>query len=364
MVTSGPLDQHYMISSTNGAVDDEPDTVTTSKYYDYYDYDPAVICVYGDHGARILPTLYSLYFVVGFLANMLVVWVVCMAAKLRSMTDICLLNLALADLLLLSSFPFLAHYIRDQWIFGDVMCTAVFSVYYIGFYSVIFFTVLMSINQYIAIVHDVLARTYGILASVVIWIIAVSASFPEVMHFKTNNFNQQIVCGLFNPTGDQNLYFSLNIFSIFKMNLIGLVIPLFIIGFFYSLILKRPLTARSSRKQNMCYVIIVLVVFFCCYAPYHIAAFVKVLEMKEIISNSCDLSKAINLSLQITEALTNSHTCINPILFVFVQEKYRKHLVSLLYKTPCGRLHFMNDNPTQATESVYLQNTERPGTVV
>ncbi len=43
----------------------------------------------------------------------------------------------------------------------------------------IFFIVLMSIDQYIAIVHDVLARTYGILASVVVWIVAVSASFPE-----------------------------------------------------------------------------------------------------------------------------------------------------------------------------------------
>ncbi len=98
-----------------------------------------------------------------------------MGAKLRSMTDICLLNLALADLLLVSSFPFLAHHARDQWIFGDVMCTVVLGVYSIGFYSVIFFIVLMSIDQYMAIVHDVLARTYGILASVVIWIIAVAA---------------------------------------------------------------------------------------------------------------------------------------------------------------------------------------------
>uniref|UniRef100_A0A8C2Q390 G-protein coupled receptors family 1 profile domain-containing protein n=1 Tax=Cyprinus carpio TaxID=7962 RepID=A0A8C2Q390_CYPCA len=363
------FDSTYFLSKTialtNGAVDDEPDTVTPFNYYDEYsDFDSSFACVYGDHGAIILPILYSLYFVVGFLGNMLVVWVVCMAAKLRSMTDICLLNLALADLLLVSSLPFLAHSVRDQWVFGDVMCTVVLSVYHVGFYSVIFFIVLMSIDQYIAIVHDVLARTYGILASVVIWIIAVSASFPEVMHFKTNHFSQQIVCNLFYPISDQNPYFSFRIFGIFKMNVIGLIIPLIIIGLFYSLILKKHLTARSSRKQNICHVITVMVVFFCCYAPYNVAAFVKVLELKELISDSCDFSKAINLSLQITEALAYSHTCINPILFVFVREKYRKHLVSLLYKTPCGRLQFMNNNPTQATGSVYSQNTERPSTVV
>ncbi len=83
---------------------------TSTSYYYYYDYDSSLLpCHYENLGASVLPILYSLLFVVGFLVNMLVVWVVCMGAKLRSMTDVCLLNLALADLLLVSSFPFLAH---------------------------------------------------------------------------------------------------------------------------------------------------------------------------------------------------------------------------------------------------------------
>ncbi len=182
------------------------------------------------------------------------------------------------------------------------------------------------------------------------------------MHFKTNNFNQNIYCHLYYPTSDLNSYHSSIVFVVFKTNVIGLIIPLIIIGIFYSMILKRLLTAHSSRKQDICHVIVVMVVFFCCYAPYNVAAFVKVLEQKGLISNSCDFSKAINLSLQITEALAYSHTCINPILFVFVREKYRRHLVSLLYKTPFGRLRFMNNNPTQATGSVYSQNTNEERT--
>ncbi|KAI2656607.1 C-C chemokine receptor type 2 [Labeo rohita] len=179
MVANNPLDLHYIISSTKGAVDDEPDTETTSYYYDGYYFDALLFpCLYEDHGASVLPILYYFYFVVGFLGNMLVVWVVCMGVKLRNMTDVCLLNLALADLLLVSSLPFLAHHARDQWIFGIVMCTVVLSVSHIGFYSVIFF-IILSVDQYIAIVRDVLARTYGISASAVIWIIAFSTLFPE-----------------------------------------------------------------------------------------------------------------------------------------------------------------------------------------
>ncbi|KAK9960507.1 hypothetical protein ABG768_008361 [Culter alburnus] len=361
MVTNSTLDlNYYASSSVNGrrADDDNYD----DYYDDYYDENidqSAFSCNYGDHGASFL-TLYSLFFVVGFLGNTLVIWVVLMGVKLRSMTDICLLNLTIADLLLVSSLPFLAHYARDQWIFGNVMCTMVLSVYYIGFYSGIFFIVLMSVDRYLAVVHAVFAlrvrtRTYGILASVVTWIIAVFASFPELMYFKTTDLNNQSYCTYY-PTDYHSSNHSSKIIGIFKMNIIGLILPLIVIGFCYSMILKRLLTVRSSRRQAMRLVIVVMVVFFCCWAPYNVAAFVKALEIKEYIPHSCESSKAITLSLQITEAVAYSHSCLNPILYVFVGGKFKRHLFRLLYRTPLSRLQFMKRYITPATGSVYLQS--------
>ncbi|XP_067248644.1 C-C chemokine receptor type 5-like isoform X2 [Chanodichthys erythropterus] len=360
MVTNSILDLNsYAVSSVNGRSAD------TEAPYDYFDYYNGSLdshsCVYKNHGAIFIPVLYSLFFVVGFLGNTLVIWVVLMGVKMRSMTDICLLNLAIADLLLVSSLPFLAHYARDQWIFGNVMCTMVLSVYYIGFYSGIFFIVLMSVDRYLAVVHAVFAlrvrtRTYGILASMVIWIIAVFASFPELTYLKTTDLNNQSYCTHY-PTNDQTNYHSSKINCTFKMNVIGLILPLIVIGFCYSMILKRLLTVRSSRRQAMRLVIVVMVVFFCCWAPYNLAAFVKALEIKEYIPHSCESSKAITLSLQITEAVAYSHSCLNPILYVFVGEKFRRHLFRLLYRTPFSKLQFMKSYIIQATGSVYSQTT-------
>jgi len=355
--------------STNGKLDEEPYTDVPYDYDDFYAGNvdsSAFSCVYGEHGANILPVLYSLLFVLGFLGNILVVWVVLMGGKLRSMTDIFLLNLAIADLLLVSSLPFLAHYTRDQWIFGDVMCIMVLSVYHIGFYSGIFFIVLMSVYRYLAEVHAVFAlrvrtRTYGILVSVVIWIVAVSASFPELMYLKTTGYNEQVHC-TFYPTNDQNSNLFLRTFGILKMNIMGLILPLIVIGFCYSMILKRLLTVRSSRRQAMRLVIVVMVVFFCCWVPYNVTAFIKVLELNELIPQSCDSSKAISLSLQITEALAYSHSCLNPIIYAFVRQTFRRHLFRLLYMVPCCRMKFMN--LTQPT--AYSQNTndEKTSTIV
>ncbi|XP_051577053.1 C-C chemokine receptor type 5-like [Myxocyprinus asiaticus] len=365
MVTIGTLHLYPASPSVNRTLDDELHTEAQYDYYGYYEsMDPSAFspCDYGNHATSILPMLYSLFFVVGFLGNMLVVWVLLMGVKMRSTTDICLLNLALADLLLVSSLPFLAHYARDQWIFGGFMCTMILSAYHIGFYSGIFFIVLMSVDRYLAVVHAVFAlrvrtRTYGILASVVIWIIAVSASFPELMYLKISYYNKTEKHCTAYPTDDTNSNHSSKTLGIYKMNILGLIIPLIVIGFCYSMILNRLLTNRSSRKPAIRLVILVTVVFFSCYTPYNVAAFVKALELKELIGHSCENSKRITLSLQFTEAVAYSHSCLNPILYVFVIEKFRRHLFRLLYKTPCSRLQFMKSYFAQATGSVYSQTT-------
>ncbi|XP_056618585.1 C-C chemokine receptor type 5 [Triplophysa dalaica] len=344
------------------------DGSNTSPIYDYKDYyseavDPSEYspCGYGSHASSILPVLYSLFFMVGMPGNLVVVWVIMMSVKLRSMTDICLLNLALADLLLVSSLPFLAHYARDQWIFGRAMCTMVLSVYHIGFYSGIFFIVLMGIDRYLAVVHAVFSlrvrtRRYGILASAVIWIMAIAASFPELIHLNISKYKNQTLCKSY-PTSDSEDHLFLRTFGIIKMNVLGLFIPLVVIGFCYSMILNRLLRARSSRKQAMRLVIIVMVVFFWCWTPYNVAAFVKALEVNKFIDSSCESSKTITLSLQITEAVSYSHSCLNPILYVFAGEKFRRHLFRLLNKTPFSRLQFMKSYLTQATGSFYSQTT-------
>ncbi|KAF4103545.1 C-C chemokine receptor type 5 [Onychostoma macrolepis] len=363
VTNSIPYLNDHASSSVDGLLSGVSQNEAPYEYSGYYDdLDPSILaCNYGTHGASILPVLYSLFFIVGILGNTLVIWVVLMGVKLRSMTDICLLNLAIADLLLISALPFLAHSARDQWIFGDFMCTMVRSVYYIGFYSGIFFIVLMSVDRYLAVVHAVFAlrvrtRTYGILASMVIWIIAVFASFPELMYLKTTKMGNLTYC-VYYPTNDPGSSHYSMIFGIFKMNVMGLILPLIVIGFCYSMILMRLLTVRSSRRQAMRLVIAVMVVFFCSWAPYNIAAFVKALELIKPITQSCESSKAINLSLQITEALAYSHSSINPFLYVFVGEKFRRQLFRLLYRTPFSRLQFMKSYIMQATGSVYSQTT-------
>ncbi|XP_066540151.1 C-C chemokine receptor type 4-like [Hoplias malabaricus] len=345
-------------------------STTTEEYsYDYYGYytdDPTLLepCVCRGLGKHTLPVLYSLFFLVGFLGNTLVLWVIMVGAQLKSITDVCLLNLALADLLLVLTLPFLAYHGNNSWIFGQAMCKQVLGMFYIGYYSGIFFIMLISIDRYLAVVHDIFAlrvqtKMYGVLASLIIWIISVLASFPELVYIQIKDVGNDTICSpyldsSFEENLSHNLY--LKTVGLFKMNIRGLI-TLLIVGYCFTMVLLRLLTVRMAKKHTMRLVFIVIIAFFCCWMPFNITAFLNVLELKGIILTDCNTGQMIWRSLQITEALAYFHSCLNPFLYLFVGEKFKRHLVRLLLHTPCNKLQFMKSYLTQATGSVYSQTT-------
>lgn len=75
---------------------------------------------------HIFPTVYGILCSVGALANSLVIYAVA-SCKKKMVSDIYVLNLAIADLLFLLVMPFNIHQlVRDrQWVFGHFMCKAV-----------------------------------------------------------------------------------------------------------------------------------------------------------------------------------------------------------------------------------------------
>ena len=241
---------------------------SSDNYDDNYldDIDDYGSCEYLHHGSYFLPVLYSLFFIVGLLGNVLVLWVIIFGVQLRSMSDVCLLNLAFADLLLVCSLPFLAHQARDQWLFGVAMCKVVLGAYHIGFYCGIFFIILMSIDRYLAIVHAVHAlkirtRTFGIIAAAVTWVVGFLASFPDlgflqVQESPRSSDNTMLFCAplypksTVNDTTTHNMHFW-STFGLFKMNVLGLLIPMTIMVFCYSQIIRKLLHRPSAKRPSI-----------------------------------------------------------------------------------------------------------------
>nr|XP_033788741.1 C-C chemokine receptor type 4-like [Geotrypetes seraphini] len=341
----------------------EAASTSDMAYNDNYDSFPTPCSKEGikNFGKQFLPSLYLLVFMFGLLGNSLVIWVLVQKERLKNMTDVYLLNLAISDLMFGFFLPFWAYDAADQWVFGKGLCKIISGASLVGFYSGILFIMLMSIDRYLAIVHVVFAMkartvTYGTITSIVVWALAVLASTPEMVFNELQIDQNHITC--------QPNYSSYSktwkLIHSLEISILGLLIPFAVMVFSYSMIIKVLLRCKNEkRKKAIRLIFTVIVVFFISWAPYNIVLFLQLLYELDIF-NSCTISKELDYSMQLTEAIALIHCCLNPIIYVLLGEKFRKHLRVLFYKcglcaifcNHCGFLHQSVSDSISSSPSV------------
>ncbi|NXO62208.1 CCR8 protein, partial [Phainopepla nitens] len=283
------------------------------------------------------PVLYSLLFATGLVGNALVLWILTVFMKIKTMTDVYLLNLTVSDLLLVFSLPFLVQYsILSQWTFGNALCKIISSVYFIGFYSNVFFITVMSVDRYMAIVHSlhvqgIRTSAIGFITSLVIWTVAILASMPDLLFFQVVNDNNQILCLPHYPGGNNGW----KNFSNFEVNILGWLIPVVVLIFCYHSILKSLQKCHTKNKYKAIkLVFIVVIVFFLSWTPINIVLFLDSLKNMSIIDD-CQTSQRLDLAMELTEALSFVHCCLNPVIYAFVGEKFKRHLRDAFKNSAC-----------------------------
>lgn len=108
-------------------------------------------------GSSALITVISLtVFLVGLSGNALVIYVVLRYAKMKTVTNIYILNLAVADELYVIGLPFLTtQNALSYWPFGSFLCRVVMTADSMNQFTSIFCLTVMSIDRYLAVVHPI-----------------------------------------------------------------------------------------------------------------------------------------------------------------------------------------------------------------
>ncbi|KAK2855464.1 hypothetical protein Q7C36_007333 [Tachysurus vachellii] len=315
-----------------------------------------------------LPTLYSIVFIVGFIGNGLVLCVLVKFSKRSNMSDVCLFNLALSDLLFLLSLPFWAHYaLTSQWTFGSFMCRTVAAFYTLGFYGSIFIMILMTVDRYAVIVHtqtSLFSKHRSVRASIVLilfmWTLSLGASLPTVIWAQVNNKSEVWTCSVEYPEGTE-----WRCFSYIELNVLSLIIPLSVMLFCYSRIIPILMTMKSQKKHRAVRLMLVLVsVFFLFWTPYNIVIFLKFLHHLGYLS-TCKWYQDLNMAMQWVETIAFCHCCINPIIYAFVGQRFRNLFLRILQEWfPCcfGSYTRVKHEPTERWVSVYSRSSVNTST--
>uniref|UniRef100_A0A915KQD5 G-protein coupled receptors family 1 profile domain-containing protein n=1 Tax=Romanomermis culicivorax TaxID=13658 RepID=A0A915KQD5_ROMCU len=103
--------------------------------------------------------LFCIIFLVGFCANLWVLYLATRKSKVKPITTILILNLATADFLMITCLPMvLAHSYAQDWVFGLAACKIYYTVDAVSKVSSISFLVLLSLDRYLAVCWPVKSK--------------------------------------------------------------------------------------------------------------------------------------------------------------------------------------------------------------
>ncbi|CAL8123005.1 unnamed protein product [Orchesella dallaii] len=337
----------------------------------------------------IVQILYGIVCLIGLCGNTLVIYVVVRFSKMQTVTNLYIVNLAIADECFLVGIPFLMTTASlGYWPFGNIVCKAYFTSTSINQITSSMFLLIMSADRYLAVCHPISApkwRTPFIakLVALTAWTLSALIMVPIFMYANTLEVDQAINCNIFWP--DTGGWTGETVFIVYSL-IISFAVPLSLIMIFYVLVIRKLRTVGPKRKPpqpstpapasngnkadnngrspnsaggvattaNSNHVIItpqqanrardrkkshrkvtklvltVITVYFLCWAPYWTMQLALIFTPHEQARHS-----GVMLFLFLfCGCLSYSNSAMNPILYAFLSENFKK---SFLKACTCAR---------------------------
>ncbi|XP_031165549.1 B1 bradykinin receptor [Sander lucioperca] len=321
----------------------------------------------------IIPPYIFTLSLLGLLFNSFVLGVFFAHKDRLTVAEIYLSNLALADFILLCGLPFWAMNILNNfnWPYGDALCKLVNSISIINFYTSIQTLVMISVDRYLALVKTMKARwlrrtLFAKVICSILWISAVVLSMPTIVHRKVKFIKElETMSCILDYSHDS----SWKLAHQFLINVVGFVLPVLVIVFSSGNIIK----ALVQRRESVAYhdtnnakatvlVYAVTLLFLLCWGPFQVFTFLDTLCDLHVLDEKL-WSHTLDIGGQVSVYLAFLNSALNPMLYVFSGQYFRRKVSSIYRRTRCRRESDMTTYQ-RSVVSTYINRTEQIKTVV
>lgn len=302
--------------------------------------------------------LYSLIFLLGVVGNGLMITVLLGRWRHLRITEIYLLHLALADLMLLFTFPFSMVESVAGWLFGKFLCKLVGLMKNLNILCGSFLLACIGFDRYLAIVHAVSSlqhrrRKTVHLTCIILWFVCLAFTMPDFVFLTVEE----------EVTNASWLSCSYHHYGIHAHNwvltsrVLGHVcffLPLAVMSYCYTAVVATLFKSQKSQaKQGAIRLALVVTFVFClCWLPYNITLLIQTLvDLRVITYESCSYHVLLQPILDVTKSLGFSHCCLNPFLYAFIGVHFRNELIQLLYKLTCRTQRYSRPSISEVTTS-------------
>ncbi|XP_043939015.1 substance-P receptor [Protopterus annectens] len=279
---------------------------------------------------------YSIIIVVAVVGNLTVIWIIVAHKRMRTVTNYFLVNLAFAEasMAIFNAAINFTYGIHNNWYYGLHYCrfhnffpiTAVFA----SIYSM----TAIAIDRYMAIIHPLqprLSATATKIVICVIWVLALSLSFPQFYYSSIRTFHDRTVCYVDWPEDEEDGESENNSkYYYVCVTLLLYVLPLLVIGWAYTVVgltlwvseipgdsSDRYHEQMSAKRKVVKMMIVVVCTFAFCWLPYHVY-FLLYLFHPELYNKQ--FIQQVYLAVM---WLAMSSSMYNPIIYCCLNDRFR-----------------------------------------
>ncbi|XP_052102230.1 thyrotropin-releasing hormone receptor-like [Mytilus californianus] len=292
-------------------------------------------------------------FITGFFGNTLVIIVILRYKNMKTITNCCLLNLSMSDLLTLTicqTSALMEFFSHDRWILGEALCQMIPFLEILVTHASILIMLGISYGRYFAVCYPLesystCSRTRAFMMMASAWIFAGISAMPFIFmsHTETAKFtndNTEVtVCRTHISQVWQRIFIVVSFIAFF-------VIPCFILAFVYSKTIYTVITeskkienatnvskqnSMKSRQQLVVMLLMIVILFFLFVLPMRIVILWLVFENPRTIG-SLGFEGYYNI-IWIARVLQYTNSAVNPIIYNVFSVKFRKAFAKLLFSS-------------------------------
>lgn len=312
---------------------------------DYLDNDTSLyLCtIKVDYNSRRISLflLHLFMFMAGLVMNLAVVWVNWHRRHSRNTVLFCLLNVGLADTVIMLMFPmYMLEVVLDHvWLWGDFLCRFTNLVVVLSIYASCFFLAYMSVERYLAVIRGSAPKSQGSgvserrkrnLICAGLWLLALFLSAMETAHVRIMHMEEP-GCYLI-PEHAFTEWFTCIILIQALVQFVGPAVIVVTFNVLAARAVRACPEVQTRNARDVWLLHVYSLVFVVCWLPYHLTMVLMMVDVLHPSIMACNTLEQLFFTYTIVRAIALLHCLANPVLYSFLSRSFRSKLVHLVMR--------------------------------